>query len=573
MFGNWWISKRLCPNSAFWGRPRGGKTRGKQPSRRRLQVEILEDRLTPTTVTVMNTGDSGAGSLRDAIMNSAAGDTILFDPSLAGQPITLTGGELAISHDLTITGLGANKTTIDANHASRIFDITAGAVTLDGLTLINGQPLLNFGRGGAILSSSSGLLTIQNSTLSGNSAISSPSAEGGAIYNGGPGGVTVSNSTLSGNQATFEGGAILSEGGNVTVSNSTISGNSAGSQGGGIFTFFGVNLVVGNSTLSGNSTGGQGGGIFAFSPSVTIRSSIVAKNSGAPADLSPGSGTLTVSNSLIGDNTGAGLTATGSTPDSNGNFIGSGASPINPLLAPLGNYGGPTQTQALLPGSLAIDHGANPLGLTTDQRGDPRVVNGTADIGAFESSGFTLTLVSGDNQSAVVNTAFGAPLVVQVTSNNSVEPVAGGMVAFAAPASGASATLSTLTAVIGGDGRASVTATANGAAGVYAVTASTGGGAGAVTFTLYNVTPTPSQLAESLSDDIRSLIASGQIGNGTGTSLINAYLKQITDTSGISQIDAFISTVNKDFHQGKMGQDIANSLIDAALVIRSGLTS
>src|SRR5205823_6602304 len=72
----------------------------------------------------------------------------------------------------------------------------------------------------------------------------------------------------------------------------------------------------------------------------------------------------------------------------------------NPGLAPLGNYGGPTQTHALLPGSQAIDAG-DPAGctgyngiLTTDQRGAPRAFdgdgNGSAicDMGAFENYDF-----------------------------------------------------------------------------------------------------------------------------------------------------------------------------------------
>jgi len=59
---------------------------------------------------------------------------------------------------------------------------------------------------------------------------------------------------------------------------------------------------------------------------------------------------------------------------------------------------------ALLPGSPAIDAGSNALipgGVTTDQRGAgfPRIVNVVVDIGAFESSGFTISVTSGSGQS------------------------------------------------------------------------------------------------------------------------------------------------------------------------------
>jgi hypothetical protein len=58
----------------------------------------------------------------------------------------------------------------------------------------------------------------------------------------------------------------------------------------------------------------------------------------------------------------------------------------NPLLGPLQNNGGPTQTMALLPGSLAIGHGNNAKAPATDQRGVARmdVAGETTDIGAFE---------------------------------------------------------------------------------------------------------------------------------------------------------------------------------------------
>ncbi len=100
---------------------------------------------------------------------------------------------------------------------------------------------------------------------------------------------------------------------------------------------------------------------------------------------------------------------------------------------------------ALLPGSPAIDAGNNaliPAGITTDQRGLARVVNGTVDIGAFESSGFTLAVTGGNNQSTMFGTAFPNALQVTVTPNRAGDPVNGGVVTFTPPPSGATATLS-----------------------------------------------------------------------------------------------------------------------------------
>ena len=125
-------------------------------------------------------------------------------------------------------------------------------------------------------------------------------------------------------------------------------------------------------------------------------SSIVAGNSGnsISSDLYQNSGlptkTLTVTDSLIGDNSGTLLVeAPVGAPDANGNFIGTPAATINPRLGPLADNGGPTQTMALLAGSPAIDQGANPDNtdkLATDQRGVPfvRTFGSQTDMGAYE---------------------------------------------------------------------------------------------------------------------------------------------------------------------------------------------
>ena len=135
---------------------------------------------------------------------------------------------------------------------------------------------------------------------------------------------------------------------------------------------------------------------------------------------------------------------------------------------------------ALLPGSPAIDAGNNaliPVGVTTDQRGLSRIVDRVVDIGAFESSGFTITVTSGSGQSAGVLTAFPAPLSVMVTAKNPSEPVAGGLVTFTRPLSGPSATLSGSPATISATGTASVKATANGIVGSYFILATASGSA------------------------------------------------------------------------------------------------
>src|SRR5262245_13761950 len=70
----------------------------------RPRLEELECRNLPSTLTVLNDADSGPGSLRDTIATARSGDTVIFDPSLDGETITLTSGELAFNQSLNIRG-------------------------------------------------------------------------------------------------------------------------------------------------------------------------------------------------------------------------------------------------------------------------------------------------------------------------------------------------------------------------------------------------------------------------------------------------------------------------------------
>ena len=97
---------------------------------------------------VTNTNDSGAGSLRDIISCAPAGSTVTFSPTLMGQNIVLTSGEIVINKDLTLNGLGIANSMISGNNASRIFHLMPGKqFTIKNLALKNATAVTN---GGAI---------------------------------------------------------------------------------------------------------------------------------------------------------------------------------------------------------------------------------------------------------------------------------------------------------------------------------------------------------------------------------------------------------------------------------------
>jgi hypothetical protein len=295
--------------------------------------------------------------------------------------------------------------------------------------------------------------------------------------------------------------------GTLSLTNATVSGNSA-TTGGGLATFGGTTSLT-NATVSGNSAT-TGGGLYNYGGTATLTNTIVAGRTNG-GDILNNNGSVSGTYNLIGDGTGQAGLVNGI----NGNLVGTAGSPINPLLALLGDYGGPTQTMALLPGSPAIDAGTSTGAPTTDQRGVSRPQGSAPDIGAFESQGFTLTPVTGSTpQATVAGTAFAHPLAVTVKANNPGEPVNGGVITFAAnPAvNGASATLSASSAVIAGGqaSQASVTATANTVAGSYTVTASA---SGVATPAIFNLTNTPAAATH------LRLIGPANVPNGSAFSL------------------------------------------------------
>jgi len=418
---------------------------------RRLLANVTVSRLTDVVdgntasiaALVGSPGADGGISLREAIMaanvdNTDVMDTISFAPSVTGTiQLTNTGhvGQLVISSDLTINGPGAGVLTIRAfagtaavGDGSRIFRVDDGNagtfknVILSGLTITGGDRTLTDGSdGGGILNSEN--LTLVACTISDNVLSSGGTSRGGGIFSS-SGSLTIIQSTVSGNTAR-RGGGIFSDSLNATITDSTISGNTAsstsGDGGGGVIAADA--MTISNSTISGNVTNANGGGVLNSSPGVlTVRHSTITGNR-ADADNSSGGegggiystyaatsldhtilagnlngvsarsdlagGAVTARYSLIGDNTGATITG------NDGNQIGMGASPINAALGPLADNGGATFTHALLAGSPAVDAGdpvfsAPPM---NDQRGAAfgRIADGDGiggariDIGAYES--------------------------------------------------------------------------------------------------------------------------------------------------------------------------------------------
>jgi len=355
---------------------------------------VQTGQITPSTVVVTNGDAFGTGSLRDVITTAPTGYTIKFAEYLDGWTIP-PFSTLLIDKDLTIDASALpNGLTVSGENTKRVFEVSSGStVSLIGLTVTNGSAT----NGGGIRND--GTLTLIDSTLS-----LSSSNEGGGVLNTGT--LTLTNTTLSLNSATVGGG--ISNYGTATLDGCTLSENEASDGttgwGGAAYNRPGGDMTWFNTTVSGNTSAGVGGALanegVAHLVHTTISNNTASSNSGGTINW----GTLNVENSVIAGNTqpeiwkvsgtvlpaGANLIGDNSTVSAefpSGTLVGTTASPLDPLLAPLADNGGPTLTLAPLPGSPAIDAAvltANSTG--TDQRGALRVGGLDNDIGAVELS-------------------------------------------------------------------------------------------------------------------------------------------------------------------------------------------
>jgi hypothetical protein len=175
---------------------------------------------------VLNNQDSGADSLRKVMANAHNGDTVVFASNVIGQTITLTSGDLSINRNITIMVPAGGNVTISGNNSNnptRVFTVGKGAkqVTLIGLTISNGLAA----NGGGILNE--GTLTLNNCIVSGNKTQTGGylgTNNGGGIDNYGS--LTLSGGTTVSNNFGADGGGIYNHStATLTLNNSSVSGN------------------------------------------------------------------------------------------------------------------------------------------------------------------------------------------------------------------------------------------------------------------------------------------------------------------------------------------------------------
>ncbi len=361
------------------------------------------------------------------VIQGPGADALTISGDNAVGVIAVDGGTTAAISGMTIANSDSNDSGINNGGTLTVDDCVisdnqGGGINNGGwLTIADSVVANNRASGGGGINNNN-VMTITDSTIANNVA-----GYGGGIENEFL--ATISDSTIQGNSAGDAGG-IANSTGSIRIIRCTIEGNSAaavyGSHGwgGGLSGVLG-SVVFDDSTIANNSAMGFGGGIFVGSGALTITNSTIAYNSSGTQGQAGGvvGYDITMDNSIVVDNTDptgpddidrlSGISGAGNLVGNDESGRLSGANNLldvsDPGLGPLANNGGPTNTIALLPGSpaigagsvaLAVDANGNPL--TTDQRGEPRTVNNTVDLGAFEAQeASTTTSVSGSPATSV----------------------------------------------------------------------------------------------------------------------------------------------------------------------------
>ncbi len=438
-----------------------------------INVTTLTDENTPNdghvslreAINAINAGnDLGDPDINAELPGTfGSGDEIVFSVGLTGG-IAVTGPLPFLNRDMSIQGPGADQLQIFSQFSNgHILEVNAGTVSLSGLKITGGfegarsggglivdgsatvsltqcifdrnlsgrsggaidnsgnltvtrctissNQAFNGDAGAGIFNEASGILTVVDSTFTGNSTVLSTGklvGSGGAIGNAGT--LQVSGSTFAGNSSEF-GGAIRDDGFTSQIVNSTFIQNNAANSGGAIFNGHATMTLV-NDTITGNTANSdnqgaavdenRGGGIATVTGQATtlIKNTIVAGNSTFANNVKVDDDVDhaldgTSSFNLIGVDANGGL---GITNGAQGNQVGSSGSRLDPKLGALASNGGNTQTCVLLAGSPALDAGTTSSGLptppSTDQRGLPR--GSKPDLGAVEMQVAILNPLPGD---------------------------------------------------------------------------------------------------------------------------------------------------------------------------------
>jgi hypothetical protein len=339
--------------------------------------------------------NQGGGIYLDAIQVGTVfqGANLTMQGTLVSGNKTLAAGVTAAGGGISNAGNGSVNIIVSVvQDNSADFGGGFADVNNQGTLSVASSAFLNntaVGNGGAI-SEGGPATSIAFSEIDGNS-----SGSGGGIFANGTT-LTIQNSTIANNTASMNGGGIelqttAAGSGASSITNSTIANNAAlnnaGANGGGLDAPVGftgsVNLT--GVTITANFAD-NGGGVFwagASGSSISFVDTIVAKNSASTAgpDANNPAGTFTDGGGNLIGVSGAGSGNTGFTAATT--QTGTVATPLDPLLGPLQNNGGPTQTLALLTGSPAIDKGVT-TSFITDQRGVHRPQGTKFDVGAYE---------------------------------------------------------------------------------------------------------------------------------------------------------------------------------------------
>ena len=444
--------------------------------------------------TTLAAGTNGAG----IYIAENAIYTIITDTLIQGNQAAAKGAGI---YKASNTSVSLTNSTVADNSTSETEGVGGGIYNDSGLfTIVNSQitdnqTTGNSAHGGGLYNALAATLDISLSTISDNATLGQ--ANGAGIYTQGV--LTMTESIVQGNHTSSgterDGGGIFTNG-TTTIERSFIGDNFAGTSGGGILRNLGALTVV-NSTIYSNTTElDDGGGVVVFgnaNPATFLHTTFAynkAGNDTGDAIWNEYAEAISVTNSLFvpGGLTNsitatvsaqcAGLIITDTTSNLGLESSCNSTSIPTPLLfrmGELGTYGGKVPVLPLLPTHLAIDSvnliNSGTACTATDARGVARPQGIACDFGAFESHGFSMTISGGNNQSAVVNTAFALPFSVHLTNAYS-EPVDGGIVAFSPPENGANVTFAQpFPFTLIENGSAAITGTANMTSGVYSLAA------------------------------------------------------------------------------------------------------